>query len=201
MVSEETPASGSRPAAPVESPVHGEPGAIHVAFVPTVDDQVRANRAITQAIGWTRFTHAAFPVLMLAYSALVGVWLGWGTVFHGFALVFPVALLVWALQVPLGRWTVVRHRRQNPHLLGPCAITLHESGMRVESPNSDWVTMWTGIIRARETRDDYLLFVTRRSAVFLPRRALREADEPRLRELLLRHLAGRVQLKKQTSIA
>lgn len=185
----------------MSSEVTADANAISVAFVPTVDDQVRANREILRRRGWRRVEEYAvlvFGVLFLSSQ----VWLnGWGVLFGRLVLITIVWMVLVALllAVPLiTRWGFVRQRRQNPHLVGPMSFVFTDSGVHVQSPLGTADMPWSSFVRARETPEMLLLYFAKKTAYFVPRRALREADEARLRALVVTQLGARAELMKPT---
>ncbi|HET7463023.1 MAG TPA: YcxB family protein [Longimicrobium sp.] len=178
-----------------------EPGTLTVAFVPTVDDQVRANREILRRSRWERVLEIAL-VLFLGRIVVLTVWrFGWRELFGSAMLpaIVLAALLVLTFGMPaLVRWSIVRQRRQNPHLVGAITLTFSGAGVHVQSPLGTMDVPWTSFVRARETPELLLLCFARKAAYFVPRRALRETDEARLRALVSAHLGARAELMKPT---
>lgn len=175
--------------------VTADPAVVTVTFVPTVDDQVRANREVTST-RWSRFFAIAAPVVMGLMTAQVVLTEGWNALL-GTAMVFPIIFCTSLLTTPIIRLAVARNRRQNPHLVGPHAYTFGEGGVHLESPLGTVNMPWSSFVRARETRGLFLFHFARKAAYFLPRRALRDHDEARLRELVAAHLGARAELTYQ----
>jgi hypothetical protein len=176
-------------------------GAVTVSFVPTAEDQYRASREIRLGKRFARAAEVAFPVLIGINLLMVVSDGGWRAAFRGFALVFPLALVVWALRPWIARWQIARHRRKNARMAGPHTITISPAGVRVEALTMTLEHAWSGIVRARETREQFLIYYTADSAYFIPRRALRERDEAPLRSLLARSLGGRARLQPTNGTA
>lgn len=181
--------------------VTAAPGAIRVEFVPTVNDQVRAHREIVRSGGWSQ---VGGPLYLAGCAVFLAVqaWLyGWSVLFGNMKLVtFTwVGLLVLQAAVPLlTRWGIVRQRRQNPNLAGPMSLTFSDAGVHVESPLGMARMPWASFVRARETPEMLLFHFSKKAAYFVPRRALRETDEARLRALVASHLGARAELTKPT---
>ena len=172
---------------PVEPPVR-------VAFVPTVDDQVRASNAILYGSGWARFFRMAAPVLFAAWT-VVTVWdAGWSALL-GSAMIFPIMLAVTLLMPVITRRTITRHFKQNPHLLGGFTYTFTPEDVQIESPIGSSRMPWTSFVRARETPELILLYFARKAAYFVPRRAMRDEDERRLKQWLSARLGPRAEFK------
>ena len=169
--------------------------AVTVSFVPTAEDQYLASRDIRLGKRFARAAEAAFPLLIGINLLMVVSEGGWRGAFRGFALVFPLALAAWALRPWIARWTIARQRRRNAMLAGTHTITLSGAGVRVEGPTMTLEHPWSGIVQARETKEQFLIYYTADSAYFVPRRALRERDEAPLRALLERSLGPRARLQ------
>lgn len=161
------------------------------SFVPSLHEHYAAIRAVQRSKRSTRIFDAAFPVLMGANVALVVLRDGWRGLFSGWAVVFVVFLALWLARPHIGRWQLARHRARNPTLVGTHTFTLSREGVRLETPNASVNIEWSGIVRAQETADLFLLYFARDLAYFIPRRAVREADEAPLRALLAERLGAR----------
>jgi hypothetical protein len=176
-------------------------GAVTVSFVPPAEDQYRATREIRLGKRFARAAEIAFPVLIGINLLMVVADGGWRAAFRGYAIVFPLMLVLWALRLWIARWQIARHRRKNARMAGPHTITISPAGVRVEAPTMTLEHAWSGIVRARETREQFLIYHTADSAYFIPRRALRERDEAPLRSLLARSLGGRARLQPTNGTA
>jgi len=176
-------------------------GAVTVSFVPTTEDVYRATRDIRLGKPFARAAEIAFPFLIGINLLMVVSDGGWRAAFRGYAWVFPLALAAWALRPWAARWQIARHRRRNAMLGGPHTITISPAGVRVEAPTMTLEHPWSGIVRARETREQFLIYYTADSAYFIPRRALRERYEAPLRSLLARSLGGRARLQPTNGTA
>jgi hypothetical protein len=58
---------------------------------------------------------------------------------------------------------------------------------------------WTSFVRARETPEQILLFFARKTAYFVPRRALREDEERRLKALIGARLGPLAELTNESN--
>ena len=172
-----------------------------VSFVPTTEDQYRATREIRLGKRFARAAEIAFPLLIGINLLMVVYDGGWRAAFRGFALVFPLALVVWALRPWIARWTIARGRRRNAGMAGPHTITVSAAGVRVDAPTLTLEHAWSGIVQARETPDQFLIYYSADCAYFIPRRALRERDEAPLRALLARSLGGGARLQPTNGTA
>jgi hypothetical protein len=149
---------------------------IQVSFVPTLDDQLLALRAVQANRRWWRVGVPAVLAIMLVIEMVM--W-GWETILSG-GLVLLGLMLVGLLVPPLERWQVHRFRRRNPHLLGALTYTFTPAAMHLESPLGTVEMPLRSFIRVGETPDQILLFFAQRSAYYIPRRSLRDEDQRRL---------------------
>lgn len=170
---------------------------VQVTFVPTVDDYVHASRETLRFTGRDRWlVRIGVPVIMGGMLAMIVADEGWRAL-YGSGLTYTVLLACWVL-LPLAwpvllRWIHLRQLRQNPHFNGPIAYTFTVRGVHLETPLGTSDMPWTSFVRARETREQILLFFARKTAYFVPRRALREEDERRLRGWLAARLGARAE--------
>jgi hypothetical protein len=103
------------------------------------------------------------------------------------------------LGVPvLRRRALVRHREQHPALYGPVEFTFGADGLRIASALATTDVPWSSLDRAYEANGLFLFRLAGSTAYFVPRRALRENDEPRLRALVAAHLGPRAELTNPT---
>jgi len=180
-----------------------EPDTLQVAFVPTVDDQVHAARA-TAAGGFSRGQRVWLLVLMflLAVNVFNAIRREGAAALHGLAGGTLVLLIVvaaaWVGRRHLLRLVLARHARAHRDLYLPVVMTLHGDGLRVESKIGTTEIPWSSFTRARETREHFLLYAGDGKAYFMPRRSLRESDEPRLRAILRSRLGERAELMQST---
>jgi len=175
---------------------------VHVSFVPTIDDLVHASRETVRGGRRRRWKEIALPLLLAAIIA-VQVAQNGIAVLTGSAVFLVIALVLLAV-VQLGlpllvRWAVVRQRRQNPHFDGPVAYTFTAEGVHLQTPLGASDMPWTSFVRARETPEQILLFFGSKSAYFMPRRALRDDDERRLKALLAARLGPLAELTNETT--
>ena len=176
---------------------------VNVSFVPTIDDLVHASQETARGgRRRRRWMEIGLPVLLVAI--IVGQVAQNGiAALYGRAVSLVAALLL-VLAVTFGapllvRWAVVRQRRQNPHFDGPVAYTFTADGVRLETPLGVSDMPWASFVRARETPEQILLFFGKNSAYFMPRRALREDDERRLKALLAARLGPLAELTKEST--
>ena len=82
-----------------------------------------------------------------------------------------------------------KYLRKNPSLSGPFSYTFSESGIDVSRPNSQGHLNWQGIIEARETSAQFLLYPQTAIAHVIPKRFLSSAEQQAaLRDLVRAHV-------------
>jgi hypothetical protein len=160
-----------------------------VTFVPTVEEQYRVWQSIRREKRWRRVMDVGMPVVFAANAWLTSRYSAPWTA------VWMAALAYWLLRPRLWRWQIARNRRSNPVMGGAHTFTVSPAELRLSTPTADIALAWSGIVRARETPDAFLLYASRDWAYFIPRRALREADEGRLRAILAGRLGERAELR------
>ncbi len=111
---------------------------------------------------------------------------------------------VWALVLPFWFWlcgwimlplSARQFERQRPDSAHPLSAALGEGGYEVTSFSGTTLLKWVGIRRALETAEFLLIYITKSHAYYLPKRAIRSADELNaVRRLLREHLGDRAKL-------
>ena len=177
----------------------GDPEVVELAFVPTVDDQVRVAREIVP-LGRRRWLVALLAIIVVNAGAQVwregpAALLGFAGIALGVAAGAASVLLRPAF---LARWAVARHGRKHPAIFLPVEYRFGAGGLRIESEFGTSELPWSSFTRAKEADDHFLFSFTSGQTFFAPRRALREGDEPRLRALLRSHLGTRAELRQST---
>lgn len=177
---------------------------VRVTFVPTTDDLVEASQAAVRT-GTTRRRRWVSIGVPLVLSVLIVDRMQRGDVVvpavSDLWLVVPLLLvLAAAFGSPLlVRWAVVRQRRQNPHYDGPVTYTFTADGMHAQTPLGVTEMPWSSFVRASETPGLILLYFGYKSAYFVPRRALREDDERRLKTWLAARLGAQARLTNEST--
>jgi hypothetical protein len=178
-----------------------DPAVVEVAFVPTVDDQVRAMDEVTRPPP-RRQWWVAVLVALLVINSIMQVRREGLRVLFGFAglslLIAAVGGLVSFRLNVLMRWGLARHARRHPAAYSPVMYTFNADGLRIESKLGTTELPWSSFTGARETTDQFLLPCANGQQYFVPRRAVRESDELRLRTLLQAHLGARAELMTPT---
>jgi hypothetical protein len=127
---------------------------------------------------------------------------GWSVFMQGpgVALLMGAGVLIGLLRAPaMVRATLVRHLKANPQLDQPLTYEFSACGVRVESSISTTEVPWASFVRARETREHFLFYVASSTAyAVVPRRALREADERRLKAVVAARLGPLAELMKES---
>jgi len=185
-----------------ETPVTA-PDALRVAFVPTVDDQVHSTRA-TASGGFSRGQRVWLLLLMflMAVNVFNAIRREGAAALRGFGGLSLVILIMVAVGLvgwrSLLRLALARHARSHRDLYQPVVMTFGRDGLRVESKIATTEVPWSSFTRVQETGELFLLHASDSRAYFVPRRALPERDEPRLRAILRGHLGERAELMQST---
>jgi hypothetical protein len=117
--------------------------------------------------------------------------------FHWWALpaiVGIVAMLVY-LTGFMQRFNIGRQLKGIPGIDEPYVFTFSEGGIAIAGRLSSVNIKWEAVVKARESKSDFLFYTTKRFAQFLPKRAfVRDEEMNNLRVLLRESLGKRAQL-------
>ncbi|MCI0380459.1 MAG: YcxB family protein [Gemmataceae bacterium] len=100
-------------------------------------------------------------------------------------------LVFFVIVVPL-IWMVIVHAmlKANPPAHAPQTYTFGTEGIGVAADANQVELPWSRVLRIVETRKDFLFFVSKNAALFLPKRVLSRADElEELRQILRKGFA------------
>ena len=179
-----------------------DPDALAISFVPRVDDQVQATRAAIPARPARRWWFIAL-LLILTVNVVMQIRREGLAALFGFAGYTVLAMVVGSaafLGAPLVlRRALLRHGRKHPEAYSAVTYTFGADGLRVESKISATELPWSSVTHARETAGLFLLHVAGGRVFFVPRRALRDRGEARLRTLLGARLGPRAELMQPTN--
>ena len=93
------------------------------------------------------------------------------------------------------RFNVGRQLKSVPGINEPYVFTFSEEGIAIVGRLSNANIKWEAIVKARESKSDFLFYTTKRFAQFLPKRAfVNSEDMNNLRVLLSESLGKRAQL-------
>jgi len=114
------------------------------------------------------------------------------------ATALPYALIFGIIIVALPRiqqWQLARLYRQTPSLREQQTHEFSDSGFRMSNPLANTLVRWDAFQEVLETKEFFLLYISRSIAYFLPKRAVTGPQQlGELRELLKREL-GRLDSK------
>jgi hypothetical protein len=168
-----------------------------VAFDPTEDEQVSAQRAVLRVVRpwmsrpWFLPAFGLVPALAIAALAgSVGALLSTG----GFWLCVGFWILLSTLLSRMTRWQVRRYRSELGATGTATTLDLSPWGCRMRWGAGEQGATWAGMVRAVETAEHYLLFYSRQCAFFIPRRALTAPEDARFRRLLKAWMGERSQI-------
>lgn len=159
-----------------------------VRFRVTPNMFYRAQRDVMRQIPWMRwsgyFTVVAFPVLMVLLTLAYG-----GTIIGALrsnAALIVTVVLFWVVGIPLlMRWNAKRLLQSTPAYAGDVSYTFSDAGLDAQSAVGNSHLAWSAFTRAAETRDFFLLFQNRATALFVPKAAISsQADTEALTRLI-----------------
>ena len=166
-------------------------GALTFEFRLDPAETVRASQIVARRrpFGWTE--RWALPLIV--GSGLVFIALGkpWQEMWllGGIAL----ALLLLQIFIPIVQRRALRRAYdETPSLRGPQVYEFSETGLVMTGVGSSTTVGWDSIVEAIETKEFFLLYFSKRSAFYLPKRATSdEAQRTALRDLLRTQLGHR----------
>jgi hypothetical protein len=165
-------------------PPEPAPDAIRVSFTTSQAEQIAASRRILRMTTNWRVSMVLFGGLPIALAIRAGLTQGLSSDVFTLGLAAAVSLVFWNYGMA---WLAVRAARRGVRSPdGPFTWTLDENGCRLEGPSVDVTLRWTAIVDTKETPETFLLYVSKMQAYAIPRRAVSDADLPRLRSLLAR---------------
>jgi hypothetical protein len=84
----------------------------------------------------------------------------------------------------------------NRALLGPLHYSLSNNGIDINSPSTSSHTKWSNIFQAKETKENFLLFISRQQIYLIPKRSFQNDQEiDSFRMILKSNLASKAKLK------
>lgn len=131
--------------------------------------------ALNLAIWWYWVALVAVvPVAMIAAPLIIGFADGNRLVWGDLPWIVMSELTLFVVAWIVG-WTFFAFwRRKRDGSLGPIRIKLEDGGVRVDGPRLNALLYWPAIRSIHVTADHLFLFMTRRTAVIVPRRAFRD---------------------------
>jgi hypothetical protein len=100
-------------------------------------------------------------------------------------LPFLVIVLLIVFGQPLALWYTARTLpKREPSLLGVQSRTVGDDALQVQSPGAHLTLEWTAIPRVVETPEVFLFFFNRKSAHYLPKRAIPAGEIDQVRQLI-----------------
>ncbi len=104
-----------------------------------------------------------------------------------------LALLLLQIIIPIVQRRALRRAySETPSLRGPQVYEFSETGLVMTGVGSSSTVVWDSLVEAIETEEFFLLYFSKRTAFYLPKRATSdEAQRTALRELLRTQLGPR----------
>ena len=166
-----------------------------VSYTLTPKTLYRAQMAIWRCQRWWRVggpvAVVALPLAIVGWSLLSGhdvisailTNLAW-------IVFFP---MFWLVGLPLSqRWTSGRIFRGSPGLQGPRVFSFGPSGLTIDAGVSRGEAQWEAVIRVDETREFFLLYLSKLVAHVLPKEAFDSPSEvERFRQIVSRAVGRR----------
>jgi len=175
---------------PLETPA-GERAPLDYRFEVDPAETVRASREVARGRGGPWLPWAVWLILLveavlslLSGARLRDLWL------------LGVAALLYGSILLATPWLQRRRLRRlyagTPSLREPQLYRFSDEGLEIRGGPATTSLGWAALVRAKETREFFLLFYNERCAYYLPKRAMSgPADEARLRALLDARLGSR----------
>jgi hypothetical protein len=162
---------------------------------------VRATRDISRGTAgswaWPAFL-LLMPVLLVWLGMRSGDTLGRAVLENAFwVILLPAYLLV------IGPYLIRREARAllrgGRGFAGAQTVEITGEGVLASGAAGESRIPWEGIVKARETDEFLLLYLSRSQALFIPLRAVAEGDLPAVRALIRARLPGRVRVREAPS--
>lgn len=120
---------------------------------------------------------------------------GWAAVDAWAVYLALLPLLLITVAAPLSaRWAAYSLTRTSPSHGGVQTVSVTEDGVRTRGSLYTGQLGWSGLTKAVETEEFFLLYVAKAQAMIIPKRALDEAGIGRVREVVHAHLDDRAAL-------
>jgi hypothetical protein len=120
---------------------------------------------------------------------------GWSAISLRVILLGVAPLLLMIVFVPLAaKWAARRQLRTGPTTQGVQRIGVGDWGLAISGPLYNGEIAWSSMMRANETPEFFLFFISKLQAFFIPKRLLSEADTVRVRELVGAGLGNKAEL-------
>ena len=91
-------------------------------------------------------------------------------------------------------WAAKRHVASGPSMHGAQHVGVAEWGLQVSGPMSNGTLKWSAVMKAIETPEFFLFFLSKLQPVYIPKRLLSDADTVSVRQLARSGLGSRAQL-------
>ena len=136
---------------------------------------------------------AAIAVVLGAYVRFSGHrWLGY--------VLFLSALLLFLERVILWRWRAAKLFRESDDLREPIELNVDESSLQRTSSSGTEEIRWANILASHETRNLFVLQLSRHEFLTIPKRALSPGDHFRLKEMLQKELIVKTTRENQDAL-
>jgi hypothetical protein len=123
---------------------------------------------------------------------------GWSAVSIPLLLLGLSPLLIILLAVPLSaRWAARRQLRTGPSSRGLQEIGVADWGIRVAGPMFTGELRWAAFMKATETEEFFLFFLSKLQPLFLPKRLLTAADTRVVRSVVSSGLGSKAELLRR----
>ena len=93
-------------------------------------------------------------------------------------LIYFAIIGLWSLLPLLQAWLTWKG---NPHVRGEIQCEINDDGVKMKTPTSDSFNKWESFIKTKETRNLFLLFLSKHLVYMVPKRTLQ--DEAQIQEL------------------
>jgi YcxB-like protein len=142
-------------------------------------------------------------LLIVSFNTIPATYRQW--THGGFAAIsIPVLLLglspllIIAVGPPLaGRWAAKRLVRTGPSSQGTQHVGVADWGLQVSGPMSSGTLRWSSVMKAIETQEFFLFFLSRLAPVYIPKRLLSDADVAQVRQLTRSGLGSKAALLEE----
>lgn len=179
-----------------------EPPAVEVRFELEAAESARAGMVAARKAGalWVWYVVILGIVLWTTMPTAYAQWQrgGWGAISVPMLLLGMAPLLIVFAAGPLvARLAARRALRTGPSTRGSQAVGVAEWGIRVAGPMYTGELRWLAFMKAVETDEFFLFFISKLQPVFIPKRLLTPAGADIIRNLTRAGLGARAELLRR----
>lgn len=140
-------------------------------------------------------------IVIVSYNTMPTVYSQWrrggfGAISIPLLLLGLSPLLMITIGQPLAMWSAAKRQvRSGPSFQGTQHVGVAEWGLQVSGPMSSGTLQWSAVMKAIETPEFFLFFLSKLHPVFIPKRLLNDADTTQVRRLTRSGLGSKAELQ------